>query len=98
MYLAGHEPINLNATYKAHTRISLEWTFANTPIYTHSYVAYYQSGGEDYSVAFTIDSLERDNRHELTGLPVGRVHSISLVALVDLPSPVAGPVTPGEYI
>ena len=47
-------------------------------------------------MAFTIDSLERDNRHELTGLPVGGVHSISLVALADLPSPVAGPVTPGE--
>ena len=49
-------------------------------------------------MAFTIDSLERDNKHELTGLPVGGVHSISLVALVDLPSPVAGPVTPGEYV
>ena len=59
-------------------------------------MAYYQSGGENYSVAFTIDSHERENRHELTGLPVGRVHSISLVTLVDLPSPVTGPVTPGE--
>ena len=48
-------------------------------------------------MAFTIDSLERENRHELTGLPFGGVHSISLVALVDLPSPVAGPVTPGEH-
>ena len=89
------EPLNLNATYKSPTSISLEWTFALTHI-SYSYVAYYQSGGEGYSVAFTIDSLERDNRHELTGLPVGGVHSISLVALVDLPSPVAGPVTPGE--
>ena len=60
-------------------------------------MAYYQSGGEGYSVAFTIDRLERDNRHELTGLPVGGVHSISLVALVDLPSPVVGPVTPGTF-
>ena len=89
------EPLNLNVTYKSPTSISLEWTFANTPISSYSYVAYYQSGEEDYSVAFTIDNLERDNRHELTGLPVGGVHSISLVALVDLPSPVAGPVTPG---
>ena len=97
MCLVAHEPINVNATYKSPTKISLEWAFAVIPIYTHSYVAYYQSGGEGYSVAFTIDSLERDNRHELTGLPVGGVHSISLVALVDLPSPVAGPVTPGEY-
>ena len=49
-------------------------------------------------MAFTIDSLERDNRHELTGLPVGGVYSISLVALVDLPSPVVGPVTPGKLM
>ena len=95
--LATPKPLYLNATYKSPTSISLEWTFSNTPIYPYSYVAYYQSGGEGYSVVFTIDSLERDNRHELTGLPVGGVHSISLVALVDLPSPVAGPVTPGEY-
>ena len=96
LYLDAHEMLSLNATYKTSTSISLEWTFAITPIYPYSYVAYYQSGGEGYSVAFTIDSLERDNKHELTGLPVGGVHSISLVALVDLPSPVAGPVTPGE--
>ena len=96
--LAAQEPLNVNATYKSPTIISLEWTFANTPIHQYSYVAYYQSGEEGYSVTFTIDSLGRDNRHELTGLPVGRVHSISLVALVDLPSMVAGPVTPGEYI
>ena len=89
------EPLYLNATYKSPTSISLEWTFAITPIYTYSYVTYYQSGGEGYSVAFTIGSLERDNRYELTGLPVGGVHNISLVALADLPSPVAGPVTPG---
>ena len=98
LYLAAQEPSSFIATYKTSTSISLEWTFANTPISSYSYVAYYQSGGEGYSVAFTIDSLERDNRHELTGLPVGGVHSISLVAFVDLPSPVAGPVTPGEYV
>ena len=94
--LVGQDPLDLNATYQTTTSISLEWTFSNTLLYPYSYVAYYQSGGEGYSVAFTTDSLERDNRHELTGLPVGGVHSISLVALVDLPSPVAGPVTPGE--
>ena len=94
--LATPKPLYFNSTYKSPTSISLMWTFANPPISLYSYVAYYQSGGEGYSVAFTIDSLERDNRHELTGLPVGGVHSISLVALVDLPGPVAGPVTPGE--
>ena len=96
--IVAMESLNLNATYKSPTSISLEWTFPYTPIRPYSYAAYYQSGGEGYSVAFTIDSLERDNRHELTGLPVGGVHSISLVALVDLPSPVAGPVTPGEFM
>ena len=95
--LATPKPLYLNATYKSPTSISLEWTFANTPIRPYSYVVYYQSGGEGYSVTFAIDSLVRDNRHELTGLPVGGVHSISLVALVDLPSPVAGPVAPGGY-
>ena len=47
-------------------------------------------------MAFNIDSLDRENRYNLTGLPVGGVHCISLVALVDLPSPVARPVAPGE--
>ena len=61
-------------------------------------MVYYQSrDGVSHSVAFTTDSRE-DHTHELTGLPVGGIHSISLVALVDLPSPVVGPVTPGEYI
>ena len=61
-------------------------------------MVYYQSrDGVSHSVAFTTDSRE-DYTHELTGLPVGGVHSISLVALVDLPSQVVGPVTPGEYI
>ena len=98
MHLAAHEIISLNVTYKSPISISIEWTYSVTPIYPYSYVAYYQSGGEDYSVAFTIDSLQRDNRHQLTGLPVGGVHSISLVALVDLPSSVARPVTPGELM
>ena len=48
-------------------------------------------------MAFPTDNRE-DHTHELTGLPVGGIHSISLVALVDLPSPVVGPVSPGEYI
>ena len=60
-------------------------------------MVYYQSqDGVSHSVAFTTDSRE-DHTHELTGLPVGGIHSISLVALVDLSSPVVGPVTPGEH-
>ena len=61
-------------------------------------MVYYQSqDGVSHSVAFTTGNRE-DHIHELTGLPVGGIHSISLVALVDLPSPVVGPVNPGEYI
>ena len=61
-------------------------------------MVYYQSqDGVSHSVAFTTDSV-RDNTNELNGLPVGGIHSISLVALIDLPSPVVGPVNPGEYI
>ena len=90
------KPTSLNATYKTPTSISLEWTFKITLSYDYSYVVYYQSrGGVSHSMAFTTDSRE-DHTHELTGLPVGGIHSISLVALVDLPSPVVGPVTPGK--
>ena len=90
--------LTFTAFYKTPSTILLWWIFEITPISSYSYVAYYQSGGEGYSVAFTIEHLDRENIHELTGLPVGGVHSISIVALVDLPSPVAGPVTPGEII
>ena len=51
---------------------------------------------ESVSVTFTTDS-SHNHTNELTGLPVGGIHSISLVALTDLPSPVVGPVTPGEH-
>ena len=92
------KPTSLNAIYKTPTSVSLEWTFKITLSYDYSYVVYYQSrDGVSHSVAFTTDSRE-DHTHELTGLPVGGIHSISLVALIDLPSPVVGPVNPGEYI
>ena len=92
------KPASLNATYKTPTSVSLEWTFSITLSLNYSYVVYYQSrDGASHSVAFTTDSRE-DHTHELTGLPVGGIHSISLVALIHLPSPVVGPVTPGKYI
>ena len=87
------EPTSASATYKTPTSISLEWTFASKPIYDYSYVVYYESGGESHSVSFTDRGRSRNNSRELTGLPVEGIHTISLVALVDLPSPVA--VTPG---
>ena len=92
------KPTSLNATYKTPTSISLEWTFSIKLNFDYSYVVYYQSrDGISHSVAFTTDSRE-DHTHEPTGLPVGGIHSISLVALIHLPSPVVGPVTPGKYI
>ena len=90
------KPSSLNVTYKTPTSISLEWTFNITISLKYRYVVYYQDG-VSHSVTFTTDSRE-DHTHELTGLPVGGIHSISLVALIDLPSPVVGPVSPGEYI
>ena len=93
----AQKPTSLNATYKTPTSISLQCTFNITLSLDYSYVAYYQSrDGVSHSVAFTTDSRE-DHTHELTGLPVGGIHSISLVALLDLPSPVVGPVNPGEH-
>ena len=90
------EPTSVSASFKTPTSILLEWTFAMTPLYDYSYVVYYESGGESHSVSFTDSGRSRDNSHLLTGLPVGGIHTISLVALVDLPSPVVGPVTPGN--
>ena len=90
------KPTSINATYKTPTSISLEWAFNIAISLDYSYVVYYQSrDGVSHSVTFTTDSRE-DHTHELTGLPVGGIHSISLVALVHLPSPVVGPVTTGE--
>ena len=89
------EPTSVSATYTNTTSISLEWTFAKAPIYDYSYVVYYESGRESHSVSFTDSGRSRDNSHLLTGLPVGGIHTISLVALVDLPSPVVGPIAPG---
>ena len=91
------EPTRVSATYTSTTSISLGWTFAMAPIYDYSYVVYYESGGESHSVSFTDGGQSRNNGHQLTGLPVGGIHTISLVALADLPSPVVGLVTPGKY-
>ena len=94
----AQKPSSLNAIYKTPTSISLEWTFNVALSLDYSYVVYYQSrDGISHSVDFTPDSRE-DHTHDLTGLPVGGIHSISLVALIELPSPVVGPVTPGAYI
>ena len=68
------------------------------PLYVYNYVVYYESGGGSHSVSFRRERNERkkDNSHILTGLPVEGIHNISLVTLVHLPSPLAGPVSPGN--
>ena len=77
------KPTSLKATYTRHlyTSISLEWAFNITLSLDYGYMVYYQSGGVSYSVAFTTDS-SHSYTHELTGLPVGGIHSVSLVALI----------------
>ena len=97
--LAAQQPVNLSATYKTPTSISLKWKFTIRPLYVvYSYVVYYESGGRSHSVSFRGEYRERDNSHILTDLPVGGIHNISLVALVHLPSHLAGPVSPGMSI
>ena len=49
-------------------------------------------------MSFSGSERREDNYHKLTGLPVGGIHNISLVALVHLPSPLAGPISPGISI
>ena len=49
-------------------------------------------------MSFSGGDRKRDNSHMLTGLPVGGIHNISLVALIHLPSPLAGPVSPGMSV
>ena len=76
--ISYQKPSSLNATYKTPTSISLEWTFNVALSFDYSYVVYYQSrDGVSHSVAFTTDSRE-DHTHNLTGLPVGKIHSISV--------------------
>ena len=49
-------------------------------------------------MSFRGGDRKEDNSHMLTDLPVGGIHNISLVALIHLPSPLAGPVSPGMSI
>ena len=97
LILVAQQPVNLSATYKTPTSISLKWKFSIRPPHVYNYVVYYESGGESHSLSFRGEYRE-NNSHMLTGLPVGGIHNISLVALIQLPSPLAGPVSPGMSI
>ena len=90
LILVAQQPLNLSATYKTPTNISLKWKLSERPLYVYNYVIYYESGGGSHSVSFRgKNERKKDNSHTLTGVPVGGIHNISLVALVHLPSPLA---------
>ena len=95
--LAAQQPVNLSATYKTPTSISLKWNFTPRPLNVYNYVVYYESRGGSHSMSVRGEHKE-DNNHMLTGLPVGGIHNISLVALLHLHSPLAGPVSPGMSV
>ena len=59
------------------------------------YVIYYEYAGG--SVRHDVSVSSGDNTYLLTGLPIGGVHSISIVAIRQLPSDVVGPVDPSIY-
>ena len=62
----------------------------------YGYVVYYEYAGG--SVRHDVSVSRGVNTYLLTGLPIGGVHSISIVAVTQLPSDVVGPVDPGIYI
>ena len=92
MYTVAETPTQLTAVYRSVYSIFLEWTFAShtqTPLY----VVYYEYAGGSISLNVSVSSGV--NSYLLTGLPIGGVHSISIVAVRHLPSDVVGPVDPG---
>ena len=54
---------------------------------------YYEYAGG--SVRYDVSVSSGVNTYLLTGLPIGGVHSIFIVAMGHLPSDVVGPVDPG---
>ena len=94
-------PIKLNATYKSSSSVLLEWTYRRFtgPTTDHRYIVYYESqGGSRSESSFSISPSSVYNNmymYSLTDLPIGGIHNISLVAILELPSPVEGPITPG---
>ena len=91
-------PANLTAVYKSATSILLAWTYASSTQTTigYRYVVYYEYAGE--SVRHNVSVSRGMYTHILTGLSIGRVHNISIVAMIHLPSDVVGPVDPGSYV
>ena len=88
-------PTNLAALQKSDASIEISWTQPGT--LTTGYVIYYWVTGTGNKLSVVISEtantdLQR-HTHLLTGLESGMDYSISIVAVVDLPSDVVGPVT-----
>ena len=92
MYTGAETPTQLTAVYRSATSILLEWTYASHTQIT-LYVVYSEYDGG--SVRHNASVSSGVNTYLLTGLPIGGVHSISIVAVRHLPSDVVGPVDPG---
>ena len=93
LHTAAETPTQLTAIYKSATNILLEWTYASPIQIIISYVIYYEYAGG--SVRHDVFVSSGINSYLLTGLPIGGVHNISIVAMRHLPSDVVGPVDPG---
>ena len=93
LHTVAETPTQFTAIYRSATNISLEWTYASHTLISISYVIYYEYAGG--SVRHDVFLSGGVNTYLLTGLPIGGVHSISIVAMTYLPSDVVGPVDPG---
>ena len=95
VHAVAEAPTKLQAVYRSATSISLEWIYTlnieNTSEYR--YVVYYEYAGDN--VRHDVSDSSGVNTYLLTGLPIGGVDNISLVAVRHLPSDVVGPVDPG---
>ena len=95
IFPAASNPTNMAALQKSDTTIEISWTLPGT--LTTGYVIYYWITGTDNKLSVVISEtanthLQR-HTHLLTALESGTDYSISIVAVVDLPSDVVGPVT-----
>ena len=88
--IVARTPTQLTAVYKSATSILLEWTFEVEELTTgYTYVIYCQSEGDSGNVSV---SSGETHTYLLTGLQSGVVY-ISIVAVIQIPSPVVGPIT-----
>ena len=95
---AASEPLGVTAIQETPTTIRVSWAAPTSGAPPTGYLVYYSTESEDqFSHDVMIGASERE--YELTGLQSDLVYRISIVALsTHLPSPVIGPITPGESL